>query len=363
MKNIFIVGMGLIGGSLSLALKKDESVQLIGFDISEQEMNLAHQLGVIDQKAASIEAGAKLADLIILATPVGVTTEIIERLSTITLKDNVIITDVGSTKQTIVEKARALLPNYCFIGGHPMAGSHKTGVTAAQAHLFENAFYLLTPIHASRDQLIMLKNMLKSTNAQFIELDAQRHDRLVGVVSHFPHIVAAGLVHQLEKMEADDAQVTALAAGGFKDITRIASASPVMWRDILLHNKDEMIRLIDNWQQDMNDVRQFVENEDHEQIYRFFAQARQFREGLPQKSRGAIPAFYDLYVDVPDHLGVVSDVTYVLAENKIHLTNIRILEAREDIMGVLRLSFRSETDREQAKQVLIERHYTIYEQS
>ncbi|GAF24323.1 LOW QUALITY PROTEIN: prephenate dehydrogenase [Bacillus sp. JCM 19047] len=363
MTNIFIIGMGLIGGSLSLALKNDSTFHRLGYDISEDETNMAHQLGLLMERVTRLQDGAERADVIIIATPVGVTIKIMEQLSTMALKKGVILTDVGSTKRTIVEQAERLLPSVCFIGGHPMAGSHKSGVTAAQEHLFENAFYLLTPTaETSRDELISLKNILKLTKARFIELDAKRHDRLVGVVSHFPHIVAAGLVHQLEKMQATDDQVTALAAGGFKDITRIASASPIMWRDILVHNKEEMIRLMNEWQQDMDGIRELIENEDHESIYHFFAGARQVREGLPQKSRGAIPAFYDLYVDVPDHLGVVSDVTYVLAENKIHLTNIRILEAREDIMGVLRLSFRSEEDRTHARTVLMERHYQIYEQ-
>lgn len=362
MKDIFVIGLGLIGGSIALAIKKDESFNVKGYDLSAEQLRMAKSLGVIDQQVKSIEEGAANADLIVLAVPVTQTIELIHQLSKLTLKKDVMITDVGSTKQEIVQAALQFNETVCFIGGHPMAGSHKSGVEAAKAHLFENAFYIFTPTAANnREQLITLKNVLKHTKARFLQMDAKQHDKLVGAVSHFPHIIAASLVHQLEKLQETDPGVTRLAAGGFRDITRIASSSPVMWRDILLHNKDELLHLFDQWQNEMKRARLLVQDGDGEGLLHFFQQARTFREGLPQQNKGAIPAFYDLYVDVPDHPGVISDVTYILAEKEISLTNIRILEAREDIMGVLRLSFRSEQDRENAKKALQDRLYDTYE--
>ncbi|MBM7840168.1 prephenate dehydrogenase [Alkalihalobacillus xiaoxiensis] len=362
MKDIFIIGLGLIGGSISLAIKKEDSFHVKGFDLSAEQLRMAKSLGVIDEKVKSIEEGAVHADLIVLAVPVAQTIELIQQLNQLDLKKDVIITDVGSTKQEIVQAAAQLNESITFIGGHPMAGSHKSGVEAAKAHLFENAFYIFTPTATvDREQLITLKNVLKHTKARFLQMDAKQHDKLVGAVSHFPHIIAASLVHQLEKLQETDPGVTRLAAGGFRDITRIASSSPVMWRDILLHNQEELLHLFDQWQNEMNRARNLVQDGDGEGLLTFFQQARSFREGLPQRNKGAIPAFYDLFVDVPDHPGVISDVTYILAEHEISLTNIRILEAREDIMGVLRLSFRSEMDRDLAKKALKKRLYETYE--
>ncbi|WP_078553285.1 prephenate dehydrogenase [Bacillus alkalicellulosilyticus] len=361
-RKAFVIGLGLIGGSIALALKREHNVSIRGFDINEQQVKMAQSLKVIDEAVESIEAGVSEADLIILATPVSKTEVLLEEISTMALKPGAIITDVGSTKKRIFEKASCLLDKgVTFIGGHPMAGSHKSGVEAARAHLFENAFYILTPSEQTdMKQVIQLQNWLKGTHAKFIQLTPHQHDKLAGAISHFPHIVAAGLVHQVAKIEDEDPLVSRLAAGGFRDITRIASGSPVMWRDILLHNKDSLLELLDKWQEEMTYVRELIAKEDNVNIHQYFQEAKQFRDELPAHRKGAIPAFYDLFVDVPDHPGVISDVTKILADENISITNIRIIETREDIMGVLRLSFRSQEDRLQAKQTLEAELYETY---
>ncbi|MBU8907256.1 prephenate dehydrogenase [Desertibacillus haloalkaliphilus] len=361
-RTAFIIGLGLIGGSIALALKEEHDVNIIGYDIDERQLKMAHSLKVIDEHRHSIEAGVIEADLIILATPVTKTEQLLEEMIDYEMKPGAIITDVGSTKQRIFEKASGLArKDVTFIGGHPMAGSHKTGVEAARAHLFENAFYILTPTAQTNiTKVIQLQNWLKGTKAKFIEMTPDQHDRLAGAVSHFPHIVAASLVHQLAKIEGEDPLVSRLAAGGFRDITRVASASPVMWRDILLHNKDQLLGLLDHWQEEMAYVKGLIESEASDKIYRYFDVAKEFRDGLPIHKKGAIPSFYDLYVDVPDHPGVISDVTSILAQAGISITNIRIIETREDIMGVLRLSFRSESDRTKAQECLGNQLYETY---
>ncbi|MCM3713584.1 prephenate dehydrogenase [Halalkalibacter oceani] len=361
-RTVFIVGLGLIGGSIALAIRKEHDVHIRGFDISQQQVKMALSLQVIDEVAPSLEEGVKNADLIIFATPVMKTEELIQELAGYSLKAGAIITDVGSTKKRIVTQADCLTEKgVTFIGGHPMAGSHKSGVEAARAHLFENAFYILTPAEGTDlRQIIQLQNWLKGTKATFIELTAEQHDRLAGAISHFPHIVAASLVHQVAKMDGDEPLVSRLAAGGFRDITRIASASPAMWRDILLHNKESLLELLSSWTTEMNEVRAMIETENADDIFAYFEQAKAFRDGLPAREKGAIPSFYDLFVDVPDHPGVISDVTSILAQHEISITNIRILETREDIMGVLRLSFRSEEDRQRAQVHLQQAMYDTY---
>ncbi|MFC0470278.1 prephenate dehydrogenase [Halalkalibacter kiskunsagensis] len=350
-RTVFIVGLGLIGGSIALAIKKEHNVHIRGFDISDEQLKMALSLKVIDEAVSSIKEGVIGADLIIFATPVLKTEQLVQDISQFDLKAGAIVTDVGSTKKRIVEQASCLAEKgVTFIGGHPMAGSHKSGVEAARSHLFENAFYILTPIEGTDVRVIIqLQNWLKGTKATFIELSPSQHDRLAGAISHFPHVIAASLVHQIAKIEDEDPLVSRLAAGGFRDITRIASASPTMWRDILLHNKESLLQLLDSWTMEMASVKALIEEESAEAIYTYFQDAKDFRDGLPVRKKGAIPSFYDLFVDVPDHPGVISDVTGILAQHQISLTNIRILETREDIMGVLRLSFRSEEDRERAQ--------------
>ncbi len=352
---VFIIGLGLIGGSLALCIKKEHPESIItGYDISQDNLKLASMLGVIDERSTTIEEGAKSADLIILSTPVKETEKIMETLSKMELKQNVLITDVGSTKSVITKKSQVLLDKgITFIGGHPMAGSHKSGVSASKVILFENAFYLLTPPERVNDQHVQhLLKWLQGTNAKFLVISPEEHDLLAGAISHMPHIVAASLVHQADHISEQHKLVTRLAAGGFRDITRIASGSPSMWRDILIHNKNVLMELMNDWKKEMDKVLSFIEKEQAEELYDYFARAKKVRDGLPQDQKGAIPAFYDLFVDVPDYPGVISEITGYLAKENISITNIRIMETREEIFGILVISFQTEEDRVRAQKCI-----------
>ncbi|MCR6106589.1 prephenate dehydrogenase [Salipaludibacillus agaradhaerens] len=363
-RRLLVVGLGLIGGSLALAVKNSYPETIImGYDVNKKACKLAKSLQIIDEIVESLAEEAPVADMIIISAPVESTINIIEQLKSLPLKQGAIVTDVGSTKASVVAAGKPLFnKGVYFIGGHPMAGSHKTGVEAARERLFENAFYILTPTdEVPSSKLIELQDILKGTKAKFIQLDPVTHDRYAGLISHLPHIIASGLVHQVAKAGEKDAMVMELAAGGFRDITRIASASPSMWRDILLHNKEELLPMLKEWKAVMTQVEDMLLRADEEQIYSFFSGAKESRDLLPSKKRGALMPFYDLFVDIPDHPGVISDVTAILAEERISLTNIRIIEAREDIMGVLRLSFRSEEDLTLAKDKLNRHLYDTYE--
>ncbi|WP_110112961.1 prephenate dehydrogenase [Bacillus sp. CGMCC 1.16541] len=362
-KRVLIIGLGLIGGSLALNIKNTYAeATIVGYDIHNEQLQLAHTLTVVDEIALSLQVGAEQADVIFIAVPVAQAEQIIEELATFSLKSDVIITDVGSTKEQIVKKAELLTEKgWQFIGGHPMAGSHKSGVTAARGHLFENAMYVLTPTEKITEQALNeLKALLEGTKANMVVLSPKEHDKLVGVISHFPHIIAASLVHQAEHYQEENELVKQLAAGGFRDITRIASSSPAMWRDILLHNHDSLLHMFDHWLEEMGHVREIIKQKDASKIYDYFVKAKQFRDQLPTRTKGAIPSFYDLYVDVPDYPGIISEVTGYLAEEEISITNIRILETREDIYGVLRLSFQTDDDRKQARVCLEKQSYATF---
>ena len=177
-------------------------------------------------------------DVIILAGPVSQIIKDIQDLSHQSLKTGVLITDVGSTKQTVMKAAQAFKDQAVnFIGGHPMVGSHKTGVWAGRANLFENAFYFQIPLNAaSAQQLDKLQDLLAATNAKWLQVTAPQHDKIVAQISHVPHVIASALVNQTERTFQGDPLGMCLAAGGFKSITRIASADPTMWSAILLNN-------------------------------------------------------------------------------------------------------------------------------
>lgn len=352
--HVSIVGLGLIGGSLSLALKRNPNVVITGFDNSYGTMQEAYRRGMIDHISASLHKVGEAADVLIFATPVNTTVRLLQDVPNWQLKKGVVISDTGSTKRPIMEAAKELEAHgLTFIGGHPMAGSHKSGVTAAKAHLFENAYYILTPGNeAQHKDTELLKELLEPSKAKVVVLNAEEHDRMTAVVSHFPHLVAASLVGMLKDHQQENPFVRELAAGGFRDITRIASADPIMWRDITTQNKDELIRQLDDWQQEMNRVKELLIEADAEQIHTYFSDAKSYRDDLPITSKGALFTSFDLHVDIPDHPGVISEITRILAEEEISITNIRIVETRTDVFGILVISFQRIRDREQAKRVL-----------
>lgn len=352
-RNVFVIGLGLIGGSVAMALQKAPNTKVFGYDAHEKTRNLAHTLQVVHEVIESPAEFAKKADIIIFGTPVNVTLDFMEQLKSWDLKRNVIITDTGSTKAKIMEKALELRQlGITFIGGHPMAGSHKSGISAAKPYLLENAYYMLTPLEGEEiEKLAALDDLLKFTLGKMVVVDAKVHDHMTAVVSHFPHIIAASLVHQLNSENQTFPMTSSLAAGGFRDITRIASSNPALWRDITLQNSQELVGQLDNWLTEMHRVRNLLAAGDAKAIEDYFSEARDVRDSLPI-ANGALYMPYDLYVDIPDYPGIISEVTGLLAEDNISITNIRIVETRVDVFGILVISFQTNEDRERAAQCI-----------
>lgn len=355
-RTILVIGLGLIGGSVALALQKAPQTKVIGYDLDKQTRQNALTLQVVNEAVEDPSVAASNADVIIFGTPVNATLEWMEQLKGWTLKRDVIVTDTGSTKQLIMQKAEELRSlGITFIGGHPMAGSHKSGVTAAKAHLFENAYYMLTPLVGEEViKLAKLEELLKFTHAKVISVSAREHDHMTAVVSHFPHIVAASLVHQLDSERNANPMTRHLAAGGFRDVTRIASSNPTLWRDITMQNRYELVEQLERWQLEMNRVKELLENGRESDIEEYFAIAKNVRDELPISS-GALFVPFDLYVDMPDYPGVISEITGYLAEEDINITNIRVVESREDVFGILVISFQTAEDRERAAQCISKR--------
>lgn len=353
-RTVLIIGLGLIGGSLALGLKRNADVSIIGFDADIHTVRTAKRIGVIDEMAIHTKDAAELADVIVFATPVNETIRLMHEMSNWQLKNDVIVTDTGSTKKEIMKAAEKLRElGITFIGGHPMAGSHKSGVEAARSHLFENAYYMLTPFpNENKKEAKILSDLLEVTKAKIVQVNAEEHDHMTAVVSHFPHLVAASLVHQLAGENEQFPFTKQLAAGGFRDLTRIASANPIMWRDITVQNRQELSNQLQVWTNEMINLQNLLLHADEKEIESYFSTAKQIRDDLPITAQGAMFTVYDLYVDVPDYAGVIAEVIGYLAKDNISITNLRIVETREDIFGILVISFQTMDDRARGVQCI-----------
>lgn len=358
-KRILIAGLGLIGGSLALNITENSDHYVIGYDVNRKTLNYAIEKQIVDQVTTNFEQVLPTVDICILAAPISKTIDLLEKVKRITFDHPIIITDVSSVKSNVMTVAESIQSDQViFIGGHPMAGSHKQGIEAAKAHLFENAIYILTPTHsADNESISILKEILADTKAKFITLDSQDHDEMTSVISHFPHLIASSLVQQAKSWEEKHDQIPSLAAGGFRDITRIASSDPALWQDIFFQNKDILASLLNDWIEEMAELKGLLENQEKESMYQYLEQAREYRDGLDRTKRGAIPSFYDIFVDIFDQPGALLKVVELLAKEEISIKNIEILEIRTGITGVLRLSLMSKDDQLKSQKLLMQNGY------
>jgi prephenate dehydrogenase len=362
-KTIYIVGLGLIGASMALGIKRDHpDYEILGYNRSKPSRDIALERGMIDRATDDFASFAPLADIIILTLPIKQTIAFIQELASLGLKEGVLISDAGSTKSAIVNSAEENFAGKSvrFIGGHPMAGSHKTGAASADVNLFENAYYIFTPSSlTTSDTLEEMKSLLSGLHARFIEIDAEEHDKVTSQVSHFPHILASGLMEQTALYAREHELAGRFAAGGFRDMTRIAESEPGMWTSILLSNRETIIERIEDFKGRLDEISQAIRDESEGQIWDFFNQAREQRQAMEIHKRGGVDSSYDLFVDIPDEEDVILRILELLRGTS--LVNIHINEEnREDVHGILQISFKNAQDLERAEHVITENtDYTV----
>ena len=362
-KTIYIAGLGLIGASMALGIRRDHpDYEILGYNRSQASRDIALERGIIDRATDDFASFAPLSDVIILTLPIKQTIVFIQELAGLNLKEGVIISDAGSTKSDIVDAAEQYLAGkpIRFVGAHPMAGSHKTGAASADVNLFENAYYIFTPSGlTSPDTLDEMKALLSGLHARFIEIDAKEHDRVTSQISHFPHILASGLMEQTAVYAREHEMTRRFAAGGFRDMTRIAESEPGMWTSILLSNRETILERIEDFKNRLDGIGQAISKGEEEQIWNFFNQAREQRQAMEIHKRGGVDSSYDLYVDVPDEEDVILQILELLRGTS--LVNIHINEEnREDVHGILQISFKNAQDLERAERLITENtDYTV----
>lgn len=351
-RRIGIVGVGLIGGSLGLAVGlKSLAGEVIGFGRCPEGLRAARECGAVN--TASTDFGPLSGcDLVILATPVGSTPGVMQEIAPF-LAPGATVTDVGSTKAGIVSQAAQILPrNTVFIGGHPMAGSEKEGISGADPFLFENALYVLTPLPgAPADHLQRLTGLVEGVGARPVIMDPLEHDLSVAAVSHLPHLVAATLVNCLFDFPGSE-KISLLAAGGFRDTTRIAASSPGMWRDIFISNRRFVLEALSAFSARLEEFREAVESGDPGKIHGLLDRARSLKSGMPARTRGYLPAMWEIVATVPDRPGIIGLMAVKLGDAGINITDIEILRVREGEGGTIRLAFASPEDQERAVSLL-----------
>ncbi len=279
-RRIAIIGVGLIGGSLARALKKVNAVEtVVGYGRNENNLKKAVQLGVIDTYSLNITEVVNDADIVVLATPLSTADSIFAAMSD-SLKQTVIITDVGSATGKIVESARRNLGDMFtrFVPGHPIAWKEASGVEASFAELFDAHRVILTPVaDTEHEALNVIIDMWKLTGAEVVSLDVEQHDGILAATSHLPHMLAYALVDCLSGMQDRD-RIFEFAAGGFADFTRIASSHPSMWHDICFSNREQLLKVMNQFDQHLNSIREAIKNDDSDALLNIFERAKTSRD-------------------------------------------------------------------------------------
>lgn len=361
-QTIGFIGLGLIGGSIVKTVKRIyPDLHIIARSGHQLTITEAYQDGLIDNaQNASMEDFADC-DYIFLCTPVQQNLTYIRQLKGI-MKDSCILTDVGSVKGDIHASVAALGLNAHFIGGHPMAGSEKTGISNATAYLLENAYYILTPT-AQVDPCYVteFRDFVASLGAIPLILNCDSHDAATAAISHLPHIIAFALVNLVKQSDDADETMKTIAAGGFKDITRIASSSPVMWEEICLSNQEKLIMMLDAYQNSLSDIRARLINSDGTGLRQLFQSAKDYRDSLAVTPKGTLKAVFELYCDLIDEAGGIATIATILASNHLSIKNIGIIHNREFEEGVLKIEMYDRPSYDRTIALLRKYHYTVYE--
>ena len=348
-KKLAIIGLGLIGGSLAKAIKHcSPEITIAGFDYLEV-LDKALSDHTIDISLSTYKDAIGL-DLIFLALPIDQSIKIFRELSP-QLKNDQIISDLCSVKGIFADEWKKIDSSGIYIGAHPMTGKEKGGYKNSDSLLFENSTFIISEESKKYAALAEYADLIKSIGARITFLDPYLHDEIVAKVSHLPQLLSVILVNQAA-IKKNGIQFIDFAAGGYRDMTRIASSDFNIWESILKYNKGEILKSIDSLQEDMNKIKSLVANEKSELLGELFDKARSLRDETPINNKGFLDPLFDITVFIKDEPGMISKISTVLFENRINIKDIELLKIREGTGGNFKLYFESISEAERAKKIL-----------
>lgn len=347
-KNIALIGLGLIGGSLAKAIRK----AIPGISISaldrEEILTQALEDSVIDKKLVSINDTAEF-DVIFICLPVNDSLQVFQQVLPNLIADQ-ILTDTCSIKGSFEEIWKQSNSKGIYIGGHPMTGKEKSGYANSDSLLFENSIYILTNSNNSSEPVKAFTALIESIGAHVAFLNADVHDLIVAEVSHLPQLIATSLVNTISQHK--DFNSLSFAAGGFRDMTRIASSPFNVWEPIIKQNKDKILSALDSFNAELAKIRSLISNDEYIQLAEKFESARVKRDVIPKNTKGFISQLYDIYVYVKDQPGEMSKISTALYENNINIKDIEVMKIREGAGGAFRLAFDNEITAGKAKKII-----------
>lgn len=356
-----ILGLGLIGGSLGLAWRsRPGGPQVVGFDPDPAARQAALAMGVVDAAADSIAGAVGRADVVVAACPV-LKIPAVLREAAAAAPAGSLLTDVGSTKEWVVRELGGALPaTVTYIGGHPLAGSEQGGVHAADPYLFENAIYVLTPTSSADPGAVeRLSGLVRLTGAIPLILAPAEHDSIVAAVSHLPHLVAAALVNGVARLAETSPAMLGLAAGGFRDTTRVAGGRPELWRDILLSNAPRVAGAVDAFRSALEELAAALARGDGEQLTALLEAARQTRARLRENRKGLLPPHPEFFVHLPDRPGALAHVTSLLSSVGVNIADLELVRIREGEGGTCRVATADPGERDRAVALLRRQGYRV----
>ena len=362
------IGLGLIGGSVAKAIRQYwPDAEIVAYNPSADSLQEAMADGVVNRGQCKEDGpvdGALFAacDIVFLCAPVQKNAENLAALKG-HLKSTAILTDIGSTKRDILEHVTEAGMERYFVGGHPMTGSERMRYRNSDPVLLQNAYYIIAPSKLTpMGKTVIMQELVSGIRAIPLVIDCDFHDYAVAGISHLPHIVAYSLAATVKQADSDNGIMHTLAAGGFRDTTRIAASSPDMWEQICMTNGDNIVQLIDDYMKVLQEMRESIASRSGEKLHDFFEDTAEYRRSYdtPSRSVGATDELRLIYVDIEDRPGTLAEVVTLLAVNAVSIKNIGITHNREFQKGSLRVEFYSDADLEEACGILEARNYTLY---
>jgi prephenate dehydrogenase len=360
---VSILGVGLMGGSLGLAWKKRRpELVLTGYD-RPAVLEKARRRGAVDHAAETLEQAVAGAAVVVLAAPLAENAVLLPALAPL-LPPGAVVTDVGSVKAAVVAQARSVLPAANpFVGGHPMAGAEQGGIDHADALLFENATWVLCPPEATPEAVFIqrfasLIDLVEATGARVLLMEAGRHDRIAALVSHLPQLVAVTLMNLAAARHAEDDGFLRLAAGGFRDLTRIAASPFPIWHDILRANTPEVVVALTRIIDALDQQRQDLHSGQVTALEAAFIAARTTREAIPRNTKGFLHPLAEVFVYVEDQPGALLTMLQALLKAGLNLKDIELLKIREGTGGTFRLGFARVEEALHAQETLLQAGYS-----